>query len=87
MEQDVEELYKENVKRLEEEKYRCSFCSKLFRGDEFVRKHIVGKHMENITEVREKVNSKMQLDCHRVNYLFIFYFLILRIGYRGTVFQ
>lgn len=45
---------KENVKRLEDEKYRCAFCSKLFKGDEFVRKHIVLKHVENITEVRQK---------------------------------
>ena len=48
---------KENVKRLEEEKYRCAFCSKLFRGDEFVRKHVLNKHPENVNEVKQKVRG------------------------------
>lgn len=50
---------KDNVKRLEEEKYRCAFCSKLFRGEEFVRKHAVLKHVDNITEVKQKVRDKI----------------------------
>lgn len=51
----MEEVYQDSVKKLEDEKYRCSFCNKLFRGDEFVRKHINLKHDGPLKEAKQKV--------------------------------
>jgi len=53
-EQALDEYYKEQVKKLEDEKYRCAVCNKLFRGDEFVRKHIVLKHVDSLNEAKQK---------------------------------
>ncbi|KAJ3046592.1 hypothetical protein HK097_000717, partial [Rhizophlyctis rosea] len=37
---------REYVKKEGEGKYRCGSCEKLFRGEEFVRKHVRSKHSE-----------------------------------------
>lgn len=44
-----------HVNRLDEGRFRCMICNKLFKGDEFVRKHIRNKHPDKIpdTLVRE----------------------------------
>ena len=36
-------------------KYQCELCSKMFKGPEFVHKHIFNKH---ITLLEEKFNKK-----------------------------
>jgi hypothetical protein len=38
-----------------DDKVRCNLCRKLFRGVEFVRKHIHNKHPESVEEVVKKV--------------------------------
>ncbi|KAJ1897863.1 hypothetical protein LPJ66_003111 [Kickxella alabastrina] len=44
-----------HIKQLDEGRYRCLLCTKLFKGDAFVRKHIRNKHPEAVPEtlVRE----------------------------------
>ncbi|KAI8835559.1 hypothetical protein BC829DRAFT_406320 [Chytridium lagenaria] len=51
-----EELEKLHVAKIESEKYRCKDCSKLFRGEEFVRKHIRSKHPEVVKELMVDVD-------------------------------
>ncbi|KAJ2993508.1 hypothetical protein HDV02_002272 [Globomyces sp. JEL0801] len=49
LEQDkVVSLY---IRKESESKYRCTECQKLFRGDDFVRKHIKSKHEQVISQV------------------------------------
>ncbi|KAI7824282.1 hypothetical protein BX661DRAFT_144990 [Kickxella alabastrina] len=39
-----------HIKQLDEGRYRCLLCTKLFKGDAFVRKHIRNKHPEAVPE-------------------------------------
>mmetsp|Transcript_34343 Transcript_34343/g.55549 ORF Transcript_34343/g.55549 Transcript_34343/m.55549 type:complete len:346 (+) Transcript_34343:1541-2578(+) len=50
----LEDFFTKNIVLLEAEKYRCALCTKLFRGPEFVRKHISLKHETNIAGVKTK---------------------------------
>jgi hypothetical protein len=43
------------IRKEGESKYRCTDCQKLFRGDEFVRKHIKSKHFKLVEHVDEEV--------------------------------
>ena len=44
----------------EENKYRCDLCKKLFRGSEFIKKHLVAKHADEINSVvKERMESIM----------------------------
>ncbi|KAJ3176671.1 hypothetical protein HK101_010391, partial [Irineochytrium annulatum] len=63
-------LSSKHVSRIEQEKFRCRECTKLFRGDEFVRKHIRGKHPEVIGEIRAEVDffNNYVRDPNRVHY-------------------
>ncbi|KAJ1675794.1 hypothetical protein EV182_000562 [Spiromyces aspiralis] len=45
---ETDRLMTGQINRLEEGRFRCVLCKKLFRGDEFVRKHIRNKHPELI---------------------------------------
>jgi hypothetical protein len=38
-------------------KFRCKLCGKLFKGQEFVRKHINLKHNDKLEEVRAEVGK------------------------------
>eukprot|EP01134_Creolimax_fragrantissima_P002630 CFRG2630T1 len=41
--------------QIETEKFKCLLCSKMFRGQEFVIKHLKKKHSEELQSVRDKV--------------------------------
>lgn len=44
----------------EENKYRCDLCKKLFRGNEFIKKHLIAKHVDEINVVvKERMESIM----------------------------
>lgn len=44
----------------EENKYRCDLCKKLFRGREFISKHLIAKHIDDINlVVKEHMESIM----------------------------
>lgn len=48
-----------------ENKYRCGMCSKLFRGVEFVEKHLKLKHVEECNEEAENRLRKLYFECFR----------------------
>ncbi|KAJ1915828.1 hypothetical protein H4219_004116 [Mycoemilia scoparia] len=48
--EETEKLVSDQINHLDEGRFRCLICKKLFRGDEFVRKHIRNKHPELIPE-------------------------------------
>ena len=54
----VEEILKEfvdgHIEQMEEEKFGCKLCTKLFRGADFVRRHITNKHQDACEEIKEK---------------------------------
>lgn len=45
----------QNMSEVEAEKWRCSVCKKLFRGSDFVCKHLKNKHGSNLTPIIEQV--------------------------------
>ncbi|EPZ33573.1 hypothetical protein ROZALSC1DRAFT_28224 [Rozella allomycis CSF55] len=40
-----------------EEKYRCAICPKLFKGEEFTRKHLLSKHVPEYVESLKAFNA------------------------------
>lgn len=52
----VENEITTHVKQEDEQKYRCKVgtCTKLFKGEDFVRNHIIKKHPEFVTSVEEE---------------------------------
>ncbi|KAJ3108590.1 hypothetical protein HDU96_007479 [Phlyctochytrium bullatum] len=57
------------IAKIEAEKYRCKDCTKLFKGEEFVRKHIRLKHPEIVKTLRVDVDfyNAYVRDPNRVN--------------------
>jgi len=53
-EKKLEKFSTSNVNRIDEEKYRCGICNKLFCGESFVRKHLSVKHPDQIEEVKKQ---------------------------------
>jgi SERRATE/Ars2, N-terminal domain/Arsenite-resistance protein 2/Domain of unknown function (DUF4187) len=44
----------------EENKYRCDLCKKLFRGNEFIKKHLVAKHADEVnTIIKQRLEAIM----------------------------
>ena len=49
-----------NTESEEENKVRCGICKKLFRGTEFIRRHIQTKHEENVNAiVKDRIETIM----------------------------
>ena len=48
---ELEDEITKKVVKVEDDKYRCDKCSKLFRGPEFVNKHINLKHEDLVSEL------------------------------------
>ncbi|KAJ3198278.1 hypothetical protein HDU67_003532, partial [Dinochytrium kinnereticum] len=65
-------LETKHVAKIEAEKYRCKDCSKLFRGEEFVKKHIRSKHPEVVKELRVGIDfyNAYVRDPNRVHYAY-----------------
>ena len=53
-----EELCGEKTSMLSEQKFQCQECRKLFKGKEFVCKHILRTHPKIMEEVREEFHLK-----------------------------
>jgi hypothetical protein len=47
----VEEFISKHVFTVADSKFRCEVCTKLFKGPDFVSKHILKKHHEKITSL------------------------------------
>jgi len=53
---EVEKFITANAQELAKDKWLCPLSGKKFKGPEFVRKHILAKHMEKVEEVKQEVN-------------------------------
>lgn len=57
--QDVEEFCRCKCKQITpNERYSCDLCGKVFKGEEFVIKHIKNKHQEVIEEIYERESTQ-----------------------------
>ena len=52
-EEEVKKFIEMNTQQLGPEKYLCPLSGKKFKGPEFVRKHIVAKHLDKVDAVRK----------------------------------
>ncbi|KAJ3088558.1 hypothetical protein HK102_008491, partial [Quaeritorhiza haematococci] len=55
LDDEIERMASKNVTKESEAKYRCKECAKLFKGEEYVKKHIRGKHPTLVQKVKEDV--------------------------------
>jgi len=54
-EEEVENFIKANTQELAKDKWLCPLSGKKFRGPEFIRKHIIMKHVEHVDNVKDEV--------------------------------
>jgi hypothetical protein len=52
---------REDVKQLDADKFQCGLCDKLFRGADFVVKHVRGKHPEHLGGVQRRLRTNAAL--------------------------
>uniref|UniRef100_A0A667ZEN7 Serrate, RNA effector molecule n=1 Tax=Myripristis murdjan TaxID=586833 RepID=A0A667ZEN7_9TELE len=66
-EQEVEKFLTANTQELGKDKWLCPLSGKKFKAPEFVRKHILNKHGEKVTAVRQEVDffNNFLLDAKR----------------------
>ena len=43
--------------------FRCTFCSKKFKGEDYLRKHINNKHEEEMAEFKDTERNKVRAHC------------------------
>ncbi|EGG21216.1 C2H2-type zinc finger-containing protein [Cavenderia fasciculata] len=60
IEKAAEEFIQINTFKIEEAKFRCSLCAKLFKGSEYVNKHIHLKHPEELKKDSEDKGTEEQ---------------------------
>jgi len=53
---EVEKFVSANTQELGKDKWLCPLSGKKFKGPDFVRKHILQKHIEKVDEVKKEVN-------------------------------
>jgi len=53
---EVEKFVSANTQELGKDKWLCPLSGKKFKGPDFVKKHILQKHMEKVDEVKKEVN-------------------------------
>lgn len=41
-----------------QQSYRCMFCAKKFKGEDYLRKHINNKHEEEMAEFKDNERNK-----------------------------
>lgn len=51
MQKAIDEFISKNTNEEDENKVRCEVCAKLFRGSEFIKKHIQTKHEDLIMKI------------------------------------
>ncbi|KAJ1340709.1 hypothetical protein BSLG_004803 [Batrachochytrium salamandrivorans] len=69
VEDDVEVYLGTNISKEAESKFRCALCSKLFKGDDYARKHIRGKHAGPVEEIIAELTffNTFALDCNKLD--------------------
>ncbi|KAG4099213.1 hypothetical protein H8356DRAFT_361433 [Neocallimastix lanati (nom. inval.)] len=56
VENEIDKFAARYVNKVDEGKYRCKICSKLFKGELFVKKHIKSKHTDLIEPIKLEVD-------------------------------
>lgn len=51
LQKEIDEFIDKNTNQEDENKVRCEVCAKLFRGSEFIKKHIQTKHEDLILKI------------------------------------
>jgi hypothetical protein len=54
LDRSMEKFFAEKVSKINDEKYRCGLCLKLFAGDHFVKKHLTLKHEKEIEDLKKQ---------------------------------
>ncbi|KAF9165648.1 Kanadaptin [Actinomortierella ambigua] len=69
MEKSIVKFLQQKTQQQEPAKWRCKICTKPFRGEEFVHKHIRSKHPDDVKEVEESVQlfNNYVLDPYHIN--------------------
>ena len=53
---EIEKFITANTQELAKDKWLCPLSGKKFKGPEFVRKHILTKHVEKLDEMKKDVS-------------------------------
>ena len=61
LEEGQEAYVKGNVQVIDDSKFMCKLCTKLFKGEEFVCKHIKNKHSEMFEHVKADIMNKVYM--------------------------
>ena len=70
-------VYEENVIEVDPgRKFKCNLCSKLFKGADFVKKHIDYKHSAKIESTTNEVIRKMIIFFFLTKYFSRYLFLL-----------
>jgi len=64
----VEQYYDQQIIQREECKFECVICGKLFKGKEFVVKHIHNKHFNEFQSVNERLRKRAREEAMFINY-------------------
>ena len=56
MSTEAERFIDMNTQKLAENKYLCPLSGKKFKGPDFVRKHILNKHIEKVDAIKQEVH-------------------------------
>ncbi|KAG0225652.1 hypothetical protein BGW41_004599 [Actinomortierella wolfii] len=69
LEKSILKFLQQKTQQQEPAKWRCKICTKPFRGEEFVHKHIRSKHPDDVKEVEESVKlfNNYVLDPYHIN--------------------
>lgn len=65
---------KNNIHELEEDKFKCKLCPKMFKGFQFIKNHVLNKHSDDIYEVVEKpvsyyISKLYMTSTYLINYI------------------
>ena len=60
---DLEDFYKYKCKEIiPNERYSCEICKKVFKGEDFVLKHVKNKHQDVVDKTYERQDTKDWLE-------------------------
>jgi len=60
---EMEKFILANTQELAKDKWLCPLSGKKFKGPEFVRKHILTKHLDKIDELKKDVSNLSRSRC------------------------
>lgn len=60
----LEKFFNKNILKQGPSKFRCALCSKLFKGDEFLRKHLSRKHEDSIKALQMRAKDEYYFESY-----------------------